>query len=45
MDLIENTSPNVEEFEEEDIDYDEILEYLDDDDDDEESIYDSMVIS
>ena len=44
VDLIENTSPNVEEFEEEDIDYDEILEYLDDDDD-EESIYDNMVIS
>ena len=36
IDLIEETSTNVGEFEEEEINFDEILEYLDDDDDDDE---------
>ena len=36
VDIIEETTPNVEDFEEEDFDFDERLEYLDDDD--EESV-------
>ena len=37
VDLVEESETNIEEFEEEDIDFDEILEYLDDEDDDDEN--------
>ena len=36
VDLVEESETNIEEFEEEDIDFDEILEYLDDEDDDDD---------
>ena len=37
VDLVEESETNIEEFEKEDIDFDEILEYLDDEDDDDEN--------